>query len=232
MHFSGDETEAEKTARLREATKLFEETYTGPTSQEPATNIVLAFVDSQGKIAPKGDIILWFKRGVQEGHALSAWYLAQSYFAGNDVKKDFEQSFYYAEYAAFLDHPEAQKTVGELYAEGRFGPADPDAGMALIVQAAKQRNNPAMVHVAGHFAGDNPGMAWRVLQLAYDRGMEKTEQSKGLEQFIRQKNGHHAARSIEDYAYNGYFETLIQQTLPAYNAARENFINRIVPYKE
>ena len=75
-------------------------------------------------------------------------------------------------------------------------------------------------------------MAWRVLQLAYDRGMEKTEQSKGLEQFIRQKNGHHAARSIEDYAYNGYFETLIQQTLPAYNAARENFINRIVPYKE
>jgi TPR repeat protein len=234
LHFSIDEKPTDKTARLTEATRLFEETYTGPTSQEPATNIIMTFIDTKGQIAPKGNIITWLKRGVREGHAESAWYLARAYFAGNAVEKDAKQAFYWAEYAAFLDHPEAQTIVGELYAEGRFGPANPDAGMALIVQSAKQRHNPAMVHVAGYFAGegDDPGMAWRVLQLAYDRGMEKTDNSKRMEEFIRTRGGHVSARSIEDYAYSGRFETLIQQTLPTYNAALQDFRKRIKPSTE
>lgn len=232
LHFSTDETPAAKTARLSEATKLFEETYTGLSTQKPATNIVTTYIDTQGQVAPKTNMITWFKRGVREGHAESAWFLAQAHFAGNGVPKDVEESFYWAEYAAFLDHPEAQTTVGELYAEGRFGPPNPDAGMALIVQSAKQRHNPAMIHVAGHLSGDDPGMAWRVLQLAYDRGMEKTDQSKGLEGFLRSKSGHILAKSIEDYAYNGRFESLIQRTLPDYNAAMQNFRARIKPFDE
>jgi TPR repeat protein len=145
-----------------------------------------------------------------------------------------EQAFYWAEYAAFLDHPEAQTTVGELYAEGRFGQPNPDTGMALIIQSAKQRHNPAMLYVAEYFAGEggNAGMAWRVLQLAYDRGMEKSDRSKRLEGFLRTRSGHNSARSIDDYAYSGYFEMLIQETEPEYNAARQNFSDRIKPFDD
>jgi TPR repeat protein len=232
LHFSTDEKPATKIARLSEATKLFEQTYTGPSSQEPAKNIIMTYIDTEGQVAPKGEMITWFKRAVQEDHADSAWYLAIAYSNGNGVKQDTQEAFYWLEYAAFLEHPEAQNTVGEIYAEGRFGTPNPDAGMALIVQSAKQRHNPAMLHVAGHFSGDNPGMAWRVLQLAYDRGMEKTDSSKGLEQFLRTKGADISARNIEDYAYNGNFETLIEKTLPDYNAALNNFRKRIKPFTE
>lgn len=234
LHWTTDEEPAAKIARLSEATQLFEETYTGPTSQKPATQIVTSAIDTDGQVAPKGDMMVWFKRAVRERHGESAWYLARAHSNGNGAKKDFAEAFYWAEYAAFLGQPEAQTTVGELYAEGRFGPPRPDAGLALIVQAAKERHNPAMLHVAGHFAGkgEDFGMAWRVLQLAYDRGMEKSEGSKRLEEFLISRNGNYDARFIEDYAYNGRFETLIQSTLPDYNAALKDFESRIRPYSE
>lgn len=232
-HFSIDETDADKTARLSEATKLFAETYKGPTNQKPATKIVLTYMDSQGQIAPKGSMITWFKRAVRENHGLSAWQLANAYANGNGVKGNPQDAFYWAEYAAFLGHPEAQTIVGQYYFEGRTGPARPKAGLALIVQAAKERDNSAMLLVAEHFASDKDlGMAWRVLDLARKRGMQDTDRSKRLREFLLARSADQFAKSIEDYAYNGRFETLVQSTEPDYQAALRDFSDRIRPYSE
>jgi TPR repeat protein len=232
-HFSTGETEAETFARQSEAVELIEATYTGPTGQELAIKLALIFIDSEGQIAPKEGIILWFKRAVREGHGLSAWHLANAYANGNGVKQNPRDAFYWAEYSAFLGHPEAQTIVGEYYIEGRAGPERPDAGLALIVQAAKERDNPAMLRVAEYFASDGDlGMAWRVLDLARRRGMEDSERSKRLGDFLISRAADQSARSIEDYAYNGRFETLIQSTTPDFEAAKEDFSNRIRPYSE
>jgi TPR repeat protein len=236
LHFSGDETEIEKTARLREATKLFEETYTGPTQQEPATNIVNSFVSSEGQVVPKEPIILWFKRAVREGHADSAWYLATAYSNGNGVKQDAHDAYYWAEFAAFLGHTDAQYTVGQLYAEGRYGPIRQDEGMALIIQAAKEQHNPSMLLVAEHFAsqGSNHdlGMAWRVLHLGYDRGMEKSERSQRLTDFLLSRNANQYAKPIKDFMYNGHFQSLIDATEPDYRRAKNDFNKRIRAHSE
>lgn len=235
-HFGEDESEATKRERLMEVTALFEQTYSGATGQNPATNIVQNYVTSEGKIAPRSSMILWFKRAVLEGHAESAWHLAGAYARGNGVNKDEQEAFYWAEYAAFLGFPEAQTSVGQIYAEGRYGPVRTDEGMALIVQAAKERHNPAMLHVAEYYTSQGSrhdlGMAWRVLDIAYGRGMERSDRSHRLFEYLLEKNAHQYAKSIEDYAYNGHFETLIGRTTPDYQRALEDFKKRIKPHKE
>ncbi len=232
-HFMIGETDEDATARQKEATALIEATYSGPSSQEHATKLVLIFIDSEGRIAPKGGIIKWFKRAVREGHGLSAWHLANAYANGNGVKQSQTDAFYYAEYSAFLGHPEAQTIVGQYYFEGRAGPERPAAGLSLIVQAAKERDNPAMLLVAEHFASEKDlGMAWRVLDLAQKRGAKDSDRSRRLKQFLVSRGAEQAARSIEDYAYNGRFETLIQSTEPDYRAAQADFSKRIRPYSE
>ncbi|MGI9353437.1 MAG: tetratricopeptide repeat protein [Rhizobiaceae bacterium] len=224
---------AEDFSRLREAQELLEATYTGPTKQQPATNIVQIFIQTESKIAPKDNIIVWFKRAVREGHGVSAWQLANAYSSGNGVKRNEKDAFYWAEYAAFLGHAEAQNIVGEIYTEGRFGPVRRAEGLALVVQAAKERHNPAMLHVAGHFTStDDLGMAWRVLDLARRRGMEETSGSKRLSDYLMSKSADQMGKSIEDYTYNGRFETLIQSTEPDYQAALKDFSGRIRPYSE
>jgi TPR repeat protein len=234
LHISTNETPAAKDFRLQQATHIYAATYTGPTAQKTASKIVDAFIDTNGAARPDGDMVIWYKRGVHEDHPLSAWMLSRYHLTKAHASGDYKQAFYWAEYAAFLNHPEAQTDVGDLYSKGHFGPEQPDTGIALIVQAAKQGHPRAMLHVAEYFAdhNENYGMSWRMLQLAYDRGMEKTDRSSRLVELLRSKGGDTAAHTIDDYAYSGYFDTLIQKTLPAYNAARENFINRIVPYKE
>ncbi|GLQ35883.1 hypothetical protein GCM10007939_21670 [Amylibacter marinus] len=232
LHFGRDEQPADEIARLKEATALYEETYTGPNGQKPATKIVNNASSTKGVVQPKESILIWFERAVQEGHGDSAWFLAQAHGNGNGVPRDMGNSFYWAEFAAFLGHAEAQAVVGQAYIEGRFDAPNPAFGMGLIMQSAKERHNPAMLMVAEYYASveQNFGMAWRVLHLAYDRGMEKSERSKRLEDYLRGEYGNSHAESIDDYAYSGYFETLIQKTEPDYIAARDLFSARIRPF--
>lgn len=235
-HFSSAELNEADIVRLQEAKVLFEETYSGPTGQNPASKIVDIYFDTKGRVAPKDNMIVWLKRAVLEGHNYSALQLASAYSAGNGVEEDKREAFYWAEYAAFLGNAEAQTIVGQIYAEGRFGPIRQDEGFALIVQAAKERHNPAMLYVAEHFAssGSNRdlGMAWRVLHLGYDRGMEKSERSQRLADFLLSRGGDRYGAEIEDFMYNGHFESLIQETEPDYNAALDDFSSRIRPHSE
>ena len=234
LRFSGYKDE--DYARMSEATKLFEETYNGPTYQEPASSIVKNFLYTDGKVRPKGNMIIWLKRAVREGHSESAWQLAKDYSNGNGVEKNTDDAFYWAEYAAFLGNSEAQTIVGRMYFEGRAGPPRPDAGIALIVQAAEDRHNPAMLLVAEHYASEGSnrdlGMAWRVLHLAYDRGLEKSDRSERLSKFLFSRRGNEFARSIGDSVYNQHFEGLINLTEPDYQAALRNFESRRRPHSE
>ncbi|WP_270730438.1 tetratricopeptide repeat protein [Shimia sp. Alg240-R146] len=235
-HFGTSELTEADLVRLQEAKVLFEETYSGPTGQNPASKIVDIYFDTKGRVAPKDNMIVWLKRAVLEGHAYSALQLASAYSSGNGVEEDKREAFYWAEYAAFLGNAEAQTIVGQVYAEGRFGPVRQDEGFALIVQSAKERHNPAMLYVAEHFAssGSNRdlGMAWRVLHLGYDRGMEKSERSQRLADFLLSRGADRFGAEIEDFMYNGHFETLIQETEPDYNAALDDFSSRIKPHSE
>ena len=52
---------------LAEAMVLFEDTYTGNSNQENATNITKIFRVTDGKVAPKSDMIRWLKRATAEG---------------------------------------------------------------------------------------------------------------------------------------------------------------------
>jgi TPR repeat protein len=230
LHFKTTKLDDNDFSRLGEAKELFEETYTR-FSENAATKIINIFVKTEGRIAPKDDVIVWMKRAVGEGHDTSAWELAQAYAVGNGVTKDEEEAFYWAEYAAFLHHAEAQNTVGEIYVEGRTGDIRVAEGIALIVQSAKERHNPAMLHVAEIFAREGSsfelGMAWRVLNLAYDRGMEKSEDSERLANYLLSRDANQFAKTIDDYMYNGRFESLIQDTEPDYIAALTDFKARI-----
>lgn len=235
-HFTTSDLTEDDLSRLLEAKELLEATYAGPTKQDPASKIVDIFLETEGRIAPKDGVIIWFKRAVREGHTASAWHLAIAHSNGNGVKKDDSDAFYWAEYAAFLGHAEAQTIVGQMYAEGRFGPTRKDQGFALIVQSAKERHNPAMLHVAEHFTNQGSdrdlGMAWRVLNLAYERGMKKSDRSQRLSDFLLSRRADHYAKSIEDFMYNGHFEALIQSTEPDYQTALKNFSERVRPHSE
>lgn len=228
----------ERYATLAEAMVLFEDTYTGSPNQKNATNITKIFRVTDGKVAPKSDMIRWLKRATAEGDEYSAWDLAQAYSSANGVKKDDAAAFHWAELAAFLGHSEALGAVGGIYVLGAVGPKKPDQGIALIVRGAEDRDNASMLLLAEYYESKNKGkhrdlgMAWRVLELARERGLKDSNRSNQLADRLRIAGAHIDGRNISDPQYNMRFDGLIRHTRPDYNAAINNFKTRYKPYKD
>ena len=170
---------------LAEAMVLFEDTYTGNSNQENATNITKIFRVTDGKVAPKSDMIRWLKRATAEGDEYSAWDLAQAYSSANGVKKDDAAAFHWAELAAFLGHSEALGAVGGIYVLGAVGPKKPDQGLALILRGAEHRDNGSLLLLAEYYASlgrpQNLGMSWRILNTALNQGLKESPRSRQLQ---------------------------------------------------
>ena len=221
---------------LAEAMVLFEDTYSGKSNQEHATNVAKIFKVTDGKVAPKGDMITWLKRATAEGDQYSAWDLAGAYSAANGVKKDDAAAFHWAELAAFLGHSEARGAVGSIYVSGAIGPKKPDQGIALIARGAEDRDNASMLLLAEYYESlgepRDLGMAWRVLDIARARGLKESNRSKQLADRLSMEGARIDGRNISDAQYNQRIDDLLRYTLDDYNAAIRNFKTRYTPFKD
>ncbi|MEJ6708469.1 MAG: tetratricopeptide repeat protein [Amylibacter sp.] len=221
---------------LAEAMVLYEDTYTSDTRQKSTKTIVKISRVTEGKVTPKGDIITWMKRATAEGDQYSAWDLAGAYSSGNGVKKDDAAAFHWAELDAFLGHSEARGAVVAIYVSGAIGPKKPDQGIALIARGAEHRDDASMLLLAEYYeslgAPRDLGMAWRVLDIARERGLKKSDRSNQIANCLRREGADIEGRNISDPQYNHRFDGLLSYTKDDYNAAIRNFKTRYTPFKD
>ena len=123
---------------------------------------------AQGKPKPLPRDIPSLKALAEKGDAEAQYQLADKFYYGEGIEKDYAQSFKWASQSATQDNPKAQYRLATLYQFGRGTPKDENKAHALFKQSeegllklAEQKNPRAQF---------NLGNMYRL-----GRGVEKNE---------------------------------------------------------
>ena len=99
------------------------------------------------------EMVKWYTRAAENGHAVSQFNLANIYYAGRGVDQDYSVAADWYELAAAQGVARAQDNLGLIYFHGRGRLVDPEIAVYWFRQAAIQGYVPAQYKLAMHLEG-------------------------------------------------------------------------------
>jgi TPR repeat protein len=96
------------------------------------------------------EMVKWYTRAAENGHAVSQFNLGNIYYAGRGVGQNYTVAADWYELAAAQGVARAQDNLGLMYFHGRGRPVNPEVAVHWFRQAAIQGHAPAQYKLAMH----------------------------------------------------------------------------------